>query len=85
MDILRKYQDVIALSHIAIVGIDLATSCHVLNINKCHPPVQQIIRLKRSKALKEEVKKFKGNLCIYEAFYVSWVMNIMLVPKPNGK
>ena len=85
---LRKNQDVFAWSHKDMVGIDPSISCHHLNIDSRFSPVQQKRRMldkERSKALKEEVEKLRENGFIREAYCPSWVANLVLVPKPNGK
>ena len=40
---------------------------------------------KRYQALKEEVDKLLSNDFIKESFYPSWLANLVLVKKPNGK
>ena len=85
---LRKNQDVFAWSHKDMVGIDPSISCHQLNIDSHFFPIQQKRRLldkERSRALKEEVKKLRENGFIQEAYYPSWVVNPVLVPKTNRK
>ena len=41
--------------------------------------------IRRYHALKDEVDKLLANDFIKESFYPSWLVNSMLVKKPNGK
>ena len=71
-----------------MIGIDPELACHRLNIDPKEKSIRQKIRAlntKRYTALKEEVDKLISNRSIKKIKYLSWVANLVLVKKPNGK
>ena len=71
-----------------IEGIDPKIMFYHLNID----PNRKLIRQKwcamdaeHYQALKNEVDKLLANDFIKESFYHSWLANLVLVKKPNGK
>ena len=80
--------EVFAWSHADMVGIKPDIICHALNIDSEAKPVRQKRRAmdpKRYAALKSEVENLIRNGSIQEALYPTWVVNPVLVKKPNGK
>ena len=87
-DFLKANLDVFAWTHADMCGISLAIMSHSLFINPKHPPVKKMrwmLGQERSAALKEEVKKLKGNGFIKDSKYPDWISNPVLVKKSNGK
>ena len=77
-----------AWAHSDMEGIDLGIMSHCLNVDLNRKPVRQKRRAmdtERYQALKEEVDKLISNDFIKESFSPSWLANLVLVKKPNGK
>ena len=79
--------DALAWAHSDMEGNEKIMS-HCLNVD----PSRKLVRQKRwamdtehYQALKEEVDKLFSNDFIKESFYPSWLANLVLVNKPNGK
>ncbi|XP_031286100.1 uncharacterized protein LOC116144813 [Pistacia vera] len=75
-------------AHVDIVGISLNIIFHALNIDTTIKLVHQKRRAMDPEcyaALKIEVDKLILNGSIRDALYPSWVANLVLVKKPNGK
>ena len=69
-------------------GIDLSIMSHRLNIDpnkKLGIQKRRAMDAERYQALKEEVDKLLSNDFRKESFYPSWLANLVLVKKPNGK
>ena len=88
VEFLKMNQDVFSWSHAEMCGISSEVICHALNIKPEAIPIRQKRRAmnpEKYKALKEEVRKLLDNGFIKEAHYPSWVTNLVLVKKTNGK
>ena len=80
--------DVLAWAHSDMEGIDPNIMSHRPNVDPSRKPVRQKRRAmdtERYQALKEEVDKLLSNGFIEESFYPSWMANLVLVKKSNGK
>ena len=87
-DFLGQNLDVFAWAHSDMEGIDPSVMSHHLNVDPSRKPVRQKRRAmdtERYQALKEEVDKLLSNGFIKESFYPSWLANLVLVKKSNGK
>ena len=87
-DFLKANLDVFTWNHEDMVGINPNVMLHRLNINPDHKPVRQKrrpITAERYATLKEEVDKLLANKFIREAYYPTWVANLVLVKKKNKK
>lgn len=85
---LRVNLDVFAWFHDDMVGIDLDMMCHRLNINPSKKRVHQKRRLvsgERAEALKDVVDRLLQAGLVRESFYHMWLVNLVLVKKPNKK
>ena len=88
MAFLRKKVNVFAWSAYEAPGVDLNFICHHLNGNPSVTLKKQSPRhfsKEHSKAVKEEVVKFKRVGAIREDFYLQWLANTVVVKKKNGK
>ena len=75
-------------AYLDMEGIDASVMSHCLNVDPNWKPVRQKKRAmdtERYQVLKEEVDKLFSNGFIKESFYPSWLANLVLVKKPNGK
>ena len=71
-----------------MLGIDLNTIVHQLNVSPSFPPVRQSKRVfaqESDKATAEEVQKLLGVGFIREVYYPEWLANEVMVKKANGK
>ena len=71
-----------------MVGIHLDVMCHRQNIDSVKKPIgqkRQAVDPKRYNALKEKVDKLLKIDFIKEVHYPVWLINSVLVKKPNGK
>ena len=69
-------------------GVDLNFICHHLNVIPSVIPKKQphlYSSKDHSKAVKEEVTKFKQAGAIKEIFYPEWLANTVVVKKKKGK
>ena len=87
-EFLRQNWDVFAWAHSDMEGIDPSIMSHHLNVD----PNRKLVRSKRRamdteryQALKEKVDKLLFNDFIKKSFYPSWLANLVLVKKTNGK
>ena len=88
MAFLRKKVNVFAWSAYEAPGVDPNFICHHLNGNPSVTLKKQSPRhfsKEHSKAVKEEVVKFKHVGAIREDFYLQWLANTVVVKKKNGK
>lgn len=88
MRFLQDNQDVFAWSHADMVEIDPNIMNHALNIDSKFLPKQQTRRSmddERKKALKKEVDRLSEKKFIRKAYYLTWIVNPVLVPKPIRK
>lgn len=75
-------------SHADMMGIDPAVMFHWLNIDPTKKGIRQKRRPisgERAVVLKEEVDRLLELKLISESFYPEWLVNPVLVKKPNGK
>ena len=80
--------DIFAWKHSDMEGIDPKVMCHHLNLYSDRKLVRQkwrVMDAERYQALKDEVDKLLACDFINESFYPSWLANLVLVKKPNGK
>ena len=88
IEFLRKKSDQFAWSHFDITGIIPEVITHKLNINPDIKPVQQKRRkfaLERNTIINEEIQKLLDMNMIREVMYPSWLANVVVVQKKNGK
>uniref|UniRef100_A0A803QQ68 Uncharacterized protein n=1 Tax=Cannabis sativa TaxID=3483 RepID=A0A803QQ68_CANSA len=84
---IRRNQDVLAWSYLDMTGIDRNTICHAFNIREDATPVHEkgrLLDLVRAKVVKVEVDKLIAKNFFWEALYLAWLANPVLVLKPNG-
>ena len=80
--------DIFAWTYEDMLGIDLNTIVHQLNISPSFPPIWQSKRVfiqESDKATAEEVHKLLGAGFIREVYYLEWLANEVMVKKVNGK
>ena len=85
---LRQNADILAWSATDIPGISPEVIVHRLNVSPSCRPIRQKRRQlipKRSRAMQDEVTKLIEADLIHEVYYPEWLMNVILVKKPNGK
>ena len=83
---LRANLEVFAWNHVDMVEIAPEVMTHRLNVDLDYKPVHQkrmSMTPKHYTALKEEVDKLLANKSIREAYYSTWVANLVLVKKKN--
>ncbi|XP_068461731.1 uncharacterized protein [Phaseolus vulgaris] len=86
--VLRNNKDLFAWKPSDIPGIDPKVVCHKLSVCQEARPVSQKRRKlgeERRKAAIEETEKLMQAGFIKEAQYTTWLSNVVLVKKPNGK
>jgi len=86
--VLRNNKDLFAWKPADIPGIDPEVICHKLSVCREARPISQKRRKlgeKRRKAAIEETEKLMQAGFIREAQYTTWLSNVVLVKKPNGK
>ncbi|XP_004308201.1 PREDICTED: uncharacterized protein LOC101305990 [Fragaria vesca subsp. vesca] len=69
-------------------GISPDVITHKLNILKDYSPVKQkrcAFNPEKYRAIQAEVRRLKEIKFIHEVSYPTWVSNVVMVPKPNGK
>ena len=80
--------DIFVWTYEDMLGIDLNTIVHQLNISPSFPPIWQSKRVfiqESDKATTEEVHKLLGAGFIREVYYPEWLANEVMVKKVNGK
>ena len=80
--------DIFVWTYEDMLGIDLNTIVHQLNISPSFPLVWQSKRVftqESDKATTEEVHKLLGAGFIREVYYHEWLANEVMVKKVNGK
>ena len=85
--VLRNEKDFFAWKPYDISGIDPEVICHKLSVCREARPVSQKRRKlgeERRKEAIEETEKMQAGF-IREAQYTTWLSNVVLVKKPNGK
>ncbi|XP_075633743.1 uncharacterized protein LOC142606245 [Castanea sativa] len=85
---LKDNRDIFAWSHKNMLGINLSTMVHKLNVCPSFPTVRQKKRVfaqERDKAIAEEVRKLLETDFIREVYYPEWLANVVMVKKANGK
>lgn len=85
---LKTHQDNFAWTTKDMHGIDRRVAKHKLKIDPTFIPVQQRPRQfkeDKEKAMKEEVKKLLDARFIEEVSYPTWLANVVMVKKANGK
>ena len=86
--LLRNNKDLFAWKPSDIPGIDPEVICHKLSVCREARPVSQKRRKlgeERRKAAIEETEKLMQAGFIKEAQYTTWLSNVVLVKKTNGK
>ncbi|XP_004292410.1 PREDICTED: uncharacterized protein LOC101297116 [Fragaria vesca subsp. vesca] len=85
---LQDKHAVFAWSYADMPSISPDIITHKLNILKDYPPVRQKRRAfnpEKYRAIQAEVQRLKEIKFIREVSYPTWVSNVVMVPKPNGK
>ncbi|RDX87835.1 hypothetical protein CR513_30632, partial [Mucuna pruriens] len=85
---LRENRDVFAWSPADMPGVDPNFLCHHLSISPGYRPVTQRRRKlgeEKRKAAREETKKLLATGFIREIQYPTWLANVVMVKKDNGK
>ncbi|XP_059669078.1 uncharacterized protein LOC132314204 [Cornus florida] len=75
-------------SHSDIPGIDPSVSCHSLNVDlnvKPIRPKQRRVALERNQIITDEIDRLLEAGFIREVQYPSWLSNVVVVKKKNGK
>ncbi|RDY05810.1 hypothetical protein CR513_10306, partial [Mucuna pruriens] len=80
--LLKANYDVFAWSARDMPGVDPSFMCHRLSIEEGGRPVAQ---KKRKEAVKEETSKLLSVGFVREVQYPTWLANVVMVKKPNGK
>nr|KYP61871.1 Retrovirus-related Pol polyprotein from transposon 297 family [Cajanus cajan] len=86
--VLRKYSNLFAWTAADMPGIDPNFHCHRLSICRDAKPVAQKKRKmggERARAVKEETMKLLQAGFIREVKYSTWLANVVMVKKSNGK
>ncbi|XP_061362992.1 uncharacterized protein LOC133306646, partial [Gastrolobium bilobum] len=87
-DFLKSNTDVFAWKSSDIPGIDPAFCCHKLAAHPGSKPIAQKkrkLRPERMQVLQEHVKELLDVGFIRELQYTTWLVNVVMVKKPNGK
>ena len=87
-ELLKQNLDVFIWAHSDMEGIDPSVMSHRLNIDPSRKSIRQKRRAMDAECyqdLKEEVDKLLSYDFIKNSFYPSWLVNLVLVKKPNGK
>ena len=87
-EFLSLNQDVFAQTHTDMVGMHPEAMCHPLNIDPQVKLVRQkrrVLDADRYKAFQNEVDHLLKIEFIRESYYPNWLVNPVLVIKPNGK
>ena len=88
IDLLQDYNDVFAWSYQDMSGLDTHVVVHRLPLREeCASVKQKLRKVKPEILLKiiEEVKKQQDAGCLEVSKYPQWVVNIVPVPKKDGK
>nr|KYP68865.1 Retrovirus-related Pol polyprotein from transposon 297 family [Cajanus cajan] len=86
--VLREYSDLFAWTAADMPGIDPDFHCHRLSVCRDARPIAQKKRKmggERAQAIKEETTKLLQAKFIREVKYSTWLANVVMVKKPNGK
>ncbi|XP_043694234.1 uncharacterized protein LOC122644941 [Telopea speciosissima] len=86
--LLKENSDVFAWSASDMPSIPWDIAEHRLHVDPTKKPIQQKQRnfaLDRQAAIKEEVKKLSCSGFIRSEKFPTWLANVVMVPKPNGK
>ena len=86
--VLRRNKDLFAWKAVDIPRIDFDVISHKISVCQGAKPVAQNRRKlgeERRKAVIEETEKLLQAGFIQEAQYTTWLANVVLVKKPNGK
>ncbi|RDX90076.1 Retrovirus-related Pol polyprotein from transposon 17.6, partial [Mucuna pruriens] len=86
--ILKANYDVFAWSARDMLGVDPSFMCHQLSIDEQAKPVAQKKRKQREEkreAVREETRKLLSAGFVREVQYPTWLANIVMVRKSNGK
>ncbi|XP_020216768.1 uncharacterized protein LOC109800394 [Cajanus cajan] len=86
--VLRKYSDLFAWTAADMPGIDPSFHCHRLSVCRDAKPIAQKKRKmggERAQAIKEETTKLLQARFIREVKYSTWLANVVMVKKSNGK
>lgn len=85
---LKNNQDIFALSHEDMPGINPSVMVHQLNVSQSLPYVRQKKRVftqERDKTIAKEVCKLLEADFIREVYYRNWLVNVLMVKKANDK
>ena len=84
-EFLKQNLDVFTWAYSDMEGINLSIMNHYLKVDLSRKQKRWAMDAERYQALKEEVDKLFSCDFIKGSFYPSWLMNPVLVKKPNGK
>ena len=85
---LKENLDVFAWKHSDMEGINPVVMCHRLYLDSDKKPIRQkqhAMDVEQYQALKDEGDKLFACDFIKESYYPSWLANLVLFRKPNGK
>ena len=88
IEFLSKSSNQFAWTHLDMTGISQDIITHKLNVNPDFKPIQQKRRKiapERNLIVNEEVQKLLDMGMIREVNYPTWLANVVVVPKKNGK
>jgi len=87
-EFLREYEDIFAWSYDDMTGLSTSIVAHKLPTDPTCPPIKQKLRKFKpdmSLKIKEEVTKQVKAKVLNVVEYLTWLTNIVLVPKKDGK
>ncbi|CAL1400208.1 unnamed protein product [Linum trigynum] len=85
--LLKEFAELFAWSAMEMPGVKPETAVHRLAVEEGRRPVQQKRRNlspEKEAALRVEVDKLMGANLVEETSYVTWLSNVVFVPKPSG-
>lgn len=88
IELLRKNKAEFTWSPMNILGLDPSVAIYILNLNPNAITIAQKKRMfakERQKVIVKEVDKLNASKCIREVQFPTWLSNVVLVKKANGK
>ncbi|GAA0153646.1 hypothetical protein LIER_37711 [Lithospermum erythrorhizon] len=86
--VLREYWDIFAWEAKDMPGVDPMVSVHRLYVEPHYKPIKQKKRTfseEKEEAIREEMDKLMGAKAIRELLFPTWLANVVVVPKLNGR
>ena len=87
LSLLREFKDVFEFEPKEMSGITPTVMAHRLNVDPRHRPIilkKRHIRSERVAVANAEVQRLLKAGFIREYHYPEWILNVVLVKKPNG-